>query len=59
MGLVMSGTVTVPSSGVSRPVVAATATILAVLLLGTLGLWAAYGTAVFYEIIAAGMALCL
>jgi hypothetical protein len=30
-----------------------------VLLAGTLALWAHYGTAVFYEMILAGVALCL
>ena len=30
-----------------------------VLIAGTLALWAYYGTAVFYEIIAAGIAMCL
>jgi len=29
-----------------------------VLMAGTLALWAYYGTAVFYEIIAAGIAMC-
>jgi hypothetical protein len=41
----------------SRPIVAAVA--LAVALIGaTLALWAHYGTAVFFEIIAAGVAAC-
>jgi len=30
-----------------------------VLIAGTLALWAYYGTAVFFEMIAAGIALCL
>jgi hypothetical protein len=30
-----------------------------VLIAGTLALWAYYGTAVFYEMIAAGIAMCL
>ena len=29
------------------------------LLAGTVGLWAHYGTAVFYEMILAGIAMCL
>ena len=29
-----------------------------VLIAGTLALWAYYGTAVFYEVIAAGIAMC-
>ena len=30
-----------------------------VLIAGTLALWAYYGTAVFYEVMAAGIAMCL
>jgi hypothetical protein len=42
----------------SRPVMASIA--VAVLLIGaTLALWAHYGTAVFFETIAAGIAACL
>ena len=32
---------------------------LGILLAGTVALWAHYGTAVFYEMIAAGIAACL
>jgi hypothetical protein len=41
-----------------RPL-AITAAAVGVLLAGTLALWAYYGTAVFYEMIAAGIAMCL
>ncbi len=41
-----------------RPMVAAAA-LVAVLVAGALVLWARYGTAVFYEMIAAGVAWCL
>jgi hypothetical protein len=41
-----------------RPMVAA-AVLVAVLVAGAVVLWAHYGTAVFYEMIAAGIALCL
>jgi hypothetical protein len=42
----------------ARPVAAAAAAIIAILLVATLVLWAYYGTAVFYEMIAAGLAAC-
>jgi hypothetical protein len=42
---------------VSRPLVV-TATAAALLLAGTLAMWAHYGTAVFYEMILAGFAAC-
>ena len=34
------------------------AAVVGILLAGTVALWAHYGTAVFYEIIAAGIAAC-
>jgi hypothetical protein len=37
----------------------AIAAVVAVLLAGTAVLWAHYGTAVFYEMIVAGLAACL
>jgi hypothetical protein len=43
---------------VSLPLVAAILVVL-VLVGSTLGMWAYYGTAVFYEMIAAGLAACL
>jgi hypothetical protein len=41
-----------------RPVVLVLALVAGVLLAATMALWAHYGTAVFYEIIAAGIAAC-
>ena len=46
------------SARLSRSLVIA-ATVVGVLCAGTLALWAHYGTAVFYEMILAGMAACL
>jgi hypothetical protein len=43
---------------VPRPMIAAGA-VFGVLLAATLGLWAYYGSAVFFETIAAGIAACL
>jgi hypothetical protein len=42
----------------ARPVTIALAAFAGVLVAGTLVLWAHYGTAVFYEIIAAGLSAC-
>jgi hypothetical protein len=42
----------------SRPLVVIAAAV-GVLLAATLALWAHYGTAVFYEMIVAGLAACL
>jgi hypothetical protein len=41
-----------------RPLAAGAAAI-GLLMAGTLALWGYYGTAVFYEMIAAGIAMCL
>ncbi len=41
----------------SRPLALAAAVVV-LLLAGTVGLWAYYGTAVFYETILAGLAAC-
>jgi len=54
----MPGSLTVPLSRVSRPLVLAAA-VAAIVLGGTVALWAHYGTAVFYEMIVAGIAACL
>jgi hypothetical protein len=54
----MSDTVSVISPRLSRPLVIAAAAV-GVLFAGTGVLWAHYGTAVFYEMIAAGIAACL
>ena len=47
-----------PASGLSRPLVVA-AVGAGALLAATGVLWAHYGTAVFYELIVAGLAACL
>ncbi len=49
----------VKALGVPRPVIAAVAGVVAALLIATAAMWLHYGTAVFYEIIAAGIAMCL
>jgi hypothetical protein len=54
----MSETATASTSWLSRPLLVAAAAG-GLLLAGTLALWAHYGTAVFYEMILAGLALCL
>ena len=45
------------SSMTSRPLLAVAA-VAGILVAGTVALWAHYGTAVFFEIIAAGIAAC-
>ena len=57
-GTSMPETASATSSLLSRPFVLASAAA-AILLAGTLALWAHYGTAVFYEMIVAGIAACL
>ena len=42
----------------SRPVLIGAAIVAAVLVAGTVVLWAHYGSAVFYEMILAGIAAC-
>jgi hypothetical protein len=46
-----------PRSRFSRPLAVVTAVVV-LMLAGTVGLWAHYGTAVFYETILAGIAAC-
>jgi hypothetical protein len=46
------------TNGRSRRAIAIAAVVAALLVAGTLGLWAHYGTAVFYEMILAGIAMC-
>jgi hypothetical protein len=56
----MPETATAPSAAaprLSRPLLAVGAVVV-LLLAGTLALWAHYGTAVFYEMIASGLAAC-
>jgi hypothetical protein len=42
----------------SRPVTLALSLVIGALIAATLALWAHYGTAVFFEIVAAGIAAC-
>jgi hypothetical protein len=54
----MPETVSAATPMLSRPLML-TAAAVGVLLAGTVVLWAHYGTAVFYEMIVAGLAACL
>jgi hypothetical protein len=54
----MPETVSTATPLLSRPL-ALIAAAVGVLLAGTVALWAHYGTAVFYEMIVAGIAACL
>jgi hypothetical protein len=54
----MPETTSTASPSVSRPLLLI-AGAAGILLAGTLALWAHYGTAVFYEMIVAGIAACL
>lgn len=53
----MPESVTASTSPLSRPILAAAAAC-GIALAGTVVLWAHYGTAVFYEMIVAGLAAC-
>ena len=55
----MSDTATAPSLRLSRALLFAAATVAVLLAAATVALWAHYGTAVFYEMIVAGLAACL
>ena len=55
---VMSQPAASPKPRFSR-LLAVAAVVAAIMLAGTVGLWAHYGTAVFYETILAGIAACL
>jgi hypothetical protein len=54
----MPETVSAATPLLSRPLVLIAA-VVGILLAGTVVLWAHYGTAVFYEMIVAGIAACL
>jgi hypothetical protein len=54
----MPETASAATSPISRPLILIAAAV-GILLAGTLALWAHYGTAVFYEMIVAGIAACL
>ena len=53
----MPETVSAATSHVSRPLILVAAAV-GILLAGTVALWVHYGTAVFYEMIVAGLAAC-
>ncbi len=54
----MPQTASAPPSSMVRPLLLVAA-VVGMLLAGTVVLWAHYGTAVFYEMILAGLAACL
>jgi hypothetical protein len=54
----MPETVSAAAPSLSRPLLLIAA-VLGILMAGTVALWAHYGTAVFYEMIVAGIAACL
>lgn len=54
----MLDTVTIANRRIWRSL-AIIAAVAGLLVAGTVGLWAHYGTAVFYEMILAGIAMCL
>ncbi len=54
----MPETTIASTSGLSRPLIAVAAAI-GILVAGAVALWVHYGTAVFYEMIVAGIAACL
>jgi hypothetical protein len=54
----MTSTLSTPSRLAQRPLMIVAAAV-GILLAATAALWAHYGTAVFYEMIVAGIATCL
>jgi hypothetical protein len=56
-GAPMPDSLAAPTPRLSRPLLLVAAVVVLVLA-GTAGLWAHYGTAVFYEMILAGIAAC-
>jgi len=54
----MPETVSAAAPSLSRPLLLIAAAV-GILMAGTVALWAHYGTAVFYEMIVAGIAACL
>jgi hypothetical protein len=54
----MPETASAASPVISRPLILIAA-VVGIVLAGTVALWAHYGTAVFYEMIVAGIAACL
>jgi hypothetical protein len=55
----MPDSMAAPRLHLSRPLALAAAAAVVLLLMGTVALWAHYGTAVFYETILAGITACL
>ena len=58
LGTSMPETVSAAASALSRPLMLIAAAV-GIVLAATVALWAHYGTAVFYEMIVAGIAACL
>jgi len=58
LGTSMPQTVSAAASLLSRPLMLVAAAV-GIVLAATVALWAHYGTAVFYEMIVAGIAACL
>jgi hypothetical protein len=58
MSPIMLETSTQTSQSASRPLLIGAAVISVALIGGTVALWAHYGSAVFYEMIVAGIAAC-
>ena len=54
----MSETASEPSAPVQRTVASIAAVVAAVIVAAAVALWAHYGTAVFYEVILAGLNAC-
>jgi hypothetical protein len=54
----MPDSMAAPRLHLSRPLAIVAAAVMVLLIAGTLALWAHYGTAVFYEMILAGIAAC-
>jgi hypothetical protein len=56
-GAPLEETAPAAAPGISRPLLLVAA-VIGIMLAGTVALWAHYGTAVFYEMIVAGLAAC-
>jgi hypothetical protein len=57
--MIMRETSALPVSRIPRPVAMGLTALGVLLIAGTLLMWMHYGTAVFYEIIVAGISMCL
>ena len=58
LSFVMPNSVISPTSTRLRPVVWAGAGLVGALMVGTILLWAHYGSAVFFEMVMSGLAMC-